>query len=994
MYAIEGSEVIMTLRSLQDERPDITMTSFDEGDSEITDVDIDPALFNVQSQSQQEISIPDSPVPIKRGVNLMDLLSGNKKKKTRLENRDQSNENVEEVNPNNEDSLQEIEVINSTSTSISPDSDSDILSEPVDEEVKNTTFELESKIYANATKRTTAKDLFSSFNQQPKHKPTIPTLDPEPIEIDDRPTTSEIEAKITSTKKKLSARDILNLHKDKKPNIQPSNQENQSKHSNEVIEAKMFTNAKRTTAKDLFKSFKPPPPPKLEITLNIKPDKLRGIKVRHKSVIEVMSDEDEISNNETTTRKRTTAKELLGGLVSVNKSQKKPSLFITLKINPIELSKIKDYDNPLKTKGNLTVGASFSKTGKCSSSVFASMMQASKQSSKLTALQGLNELPLPDLTRDQFHVFVEDEVPECIEFPFSRRERNRGDLKVSGMERFKLDEEKLHSEHLIHTSFEIKTNISRREYALERLPELLDAPALAGLYDRFLKDDDIPTKHNILWVDHFKPLKMEELLMHPKNIRDIQLWITNSFNKLKSQSGDRLKNMKKMIKKRKQQQDSFIVYDDFEDGTTEEEIFSPFLILQGSQGSAKSSSIYTAMRQMNGYVHEINSGMARGRKDIYNSLKELCTTQLVHNNDTNEFQKGIVLLEDVNVLFEQDKTFWQVVQDIVNISKRPIVLTCEELWNIPKSLIQLAEEDDSIIFIDDYPVPKECIVQYLWLCCLCQGYDVDWKLLETMVDENRGHDGSGGYDLRKCLMACEILCKVEHCEDGIVVINESTEIQEAKKKNIDSLEALANVLEVQSAVDVINTGSISQIGHEIQPNELADIYYIDDTSRLKQKTLPFELNIGDQLETHIRNSYNNIKTYIPAPKYSRNDLRYECNTFIGSRSKKVPRYIIDFNENRRTLRSSSEPYESDAWTPEPTGIPDTSFLNHIPHTAFILDLLPIARYWERYQKSINKFEKEAIENGRESVKKFLNYRDFQYAKSNLRSTMIGKKNDI
>lgn len=83
------------------------------------------------------------------------------------------------------------------------------------------------------------------------------------------------------------------------------------------------------------------------------------------------------------------------------------------------------------------------------------------------------------------------------------------------------------------------------------------------------------------------------------------------FLKLKSQAP--IKNMKQKIKQRRQE--SFIVYD-YEDEETEEEVYSPFLILQGSCGSGKSTAVFTAMNELDGFVHEINTGQNRGRKDI------------------------------------------------------------------------------------------------------------------------------------------------------------------------------------------------------------------------------------------------------------------------------------------------------------------------------------------------------------------------------------------
>ena len=38
--------------------------------------------------------------------------------------------------------------------------------------------------------------------------------------------------------------------------------------------------------------------------------------------------------------------------------------------------------------------------------------------------------------------------------------------------------------------------------------------------------------------------------------------------------------------------------------------------------------------------------------------------------------KTCILLEDVDILFEEDKGFWNAIQAIIETSKCPIILTC------------------------------------------------------------------------------------------------------------------------------------------------------------------------------------------------------------------------------------------------------------------------------------------------------------------------------
>ncbi|KAI5961866.1 uncharacterized protein KGF55_003837 [Candida pseudojiufengensis] len=729
----------------------------------------------------------------------------------------------------------------------------------------------------------------------------------------------------------------------------------------EELEKKIYSKIKSTSITSFFSSYKSKKEFSSFITLQISPEKLRNIRRAQQLPLKNTIDHNEFKMFENA--KRTSARDIFSNFKPKETEIKQQSEIkqlklvhmVTIKLEPKYLAKFKE--NPLRTKGNNVNGTSYK-------SVFASMMTASKNNKSLTTKQ-IKEMELPSISKSQFH--VTDEIISYL--PTSTLPALQKKLHVQDPEDISglvppLNIPKSKS-HYTYTY----TNINKSELALNKISNLHKAKQLQTIFEK-LNQPTNASQNLQPWVNKYQPEQMSNLIMHKHNIKQIKNWIENSFLKLKNQAP--VKDLKQKLKKRKI--DNFLIDDD----ETEEEIYSPFLILQGSCGSGKSTSVYTAMKELNGYVHEINTGISRSRKDIYNILKELCTTQLV--NDTKEFQKGLILFEDVNILFEQDKTFWQVVQDIINVSKRPIIITCEEIWNIPKNLIEFAQDDNSIIFIDDYLVSKKLISDYLWLCCLNENYNVDDNIINEIIDNNWN---GNNYNLKGCLNQCEMLCKVQNLQQQIIKI-EKIKDDEVDKGN-DDLLFQAQQFDLNSASDVISSNSKTQIPFKFQKNEFIDLYYIDDLNNFK--TLPFEFNCGKELKPLITTNLSNQ----PILKFKINDLMYDCQNFIGSRLKKFSKLFYQIDNSRATRSSSIESNNSFEINQHQQqyqqGIPENSFLYNIPPQTLILDLLPFVRNWSSFQIEINKFENESLKLGKASIKKFLKYRDFLINEFNLLNTL-------
>ncbi|TPX32038.1 hypothetical protein SmJEL517_g04777 [Synchytrium microbalum] len=117
-----------------------------------------------------------------------------------------------------------------------------------------------------------------------------------------------------------------------------------------------------------------------------------------------------------------------------------------------------------------------------------------------------------------------------------------------------------------------------------------------------------------------------------------------------------------------------------------------------------------------------------------------------NNNSNNSNRRSLILIEDADVVFDQDKSFWQAVSTLIETTKRPIILTC----NI-NPLDYANECARPLTNLTQYIAPLWVVrpstmelASYLHLVTLAEGIWVDSKSLVDLVTECDN-------DIRKCL---------------------------------------------------------------------------------------------------------------------------------------------------------------------------------------------------------------------------------------------------
>ncbi|KAI9482518.1 hypothetical protein BDB00DRAFT_857676 [Zychaea mexicana] len=109
-------------------------------------------------------------------------------------------------------------------------------------------------------------------------------------------------------------------------------------------------------------------------------------------------------------------------------------------------------------------------------------------------------------------------------------------------------------------------------------------------------------------------------------------------------------------------------------------------------------------------------------------------------------KQSLVLLEEVDLLYEDDKGFWAAVQELAQKSKRPIIMTCNDTDMVPTETLKLEKA------IEIHPQTTHSLLPYLQLLCFKEGYAVDPSDLLYLI-------ASMGSDLRQLIHTLEVWCK-------------------------------------------------------------------------------------------------------------------------------------------------------------------------------------------------------------------------------------------
>lgn len=256
-----------------------------------------------------------------------------------------------------------------------------------------------------------------------------------------------------------------------------------------------------------------------------------------------------------------------------------------------------------------------------------------------------------------------------------------------------------------------------------------DHPALRSLANRKLHQNLVlPMDEESLWTQKYAPQNAAEVLQDGDQVMIFRDWLKSR----RMHNNDRLQfstlSRRDPLDKYAGPQDDFIVDDDIENGLTSDigaeldsnaEIACPvgreilfkshLIILTGPTGCGKSAAVQAVAKELAFEVFEVNSTDRRSAKDVIDRVGEASQSQMVNKQRSADGtrSRSLILFEEVDVLYRDDKDFWTAVLSLATTSKRPIVLTCIDKTVLPRQL------DMPSIQIELKNPPPSLTLQYL-----------------------------------------------------------------------------------------------------------------------------------------------------------------------------------------------------------------------------------------------------------------------------------------
>ncbi|KOC65862.1 ATPase family AAA domain-containing protein 5 [Habropoda laboriosa] len=203
-------------------------------------------------------------------------------------------------------------------------------------------------------------------------------------------------------------------------------------------------------------------------------------------------------------------------------------------------------------------------------------------------------------------------------------------------------------------------------------------------------------------------------------------------------------------------------------------------VLLGPYGCGKTASVYAVAEEFGYTVLELNASSKRTGKKLLKELEEatkshrirkdekasaLCNSLLHEVAPKKISQNSLILIEDVDIIFDEDEGFISATYQLASNTKRPIVMTCRDIC---PHLNKMAPQQNRIYFKD---AVGNSVSAFLELISLAEtGYRLPFNYITELL--NCG-------DLRKAILQLQYLLLSANKLDSIALLSSLIDIEDS-----------------------------------------------------------------------------------------------------------------------------------------------------------------------------------------------------------------------